>query len=145
MIYSNLKAALKPGSTHSDVYTLQQLLSQRSSPIPLTGRFDYETEIAVKNFQMRMFLEPDGVVDPPTWQALYTGMPASRPSLRRGDCGPAVAALQEVLSIDGYYTGAIDGGFGRLTHLAVQRLQADYSLLADGIVSPETWWALSEI
>ncbi|MEO1297049.1 MAG: peptidoglycan-binding protein [Cyanobacteria bacterium J06636_16] len=144
-MYLNTKTLLKRGSNHSEVAEIQRLLSQQLTPIPVTGCFDYETEIAVKSFQSRMFLKPDGVVGFLTWQALYTNAPVGMPTLSQGSHGTAVIAIQELLSIDLYYCGAVDGNFGPKTHLAVQRFQTDYSLPTSGVVNAATWRALSEI
>lgn len=145
MIYSTSKQVLQLGSNHADVTELQQLLSQRSRPIPTTGHFDYETEIAVKYFQSSMFLNPDGVVGPLTWKALLTNTPVNRPTLQEGCSGSAVTAIQNLLAIDLYYGGAADGYFGPETSLAVKRLQLDYQITPNGVVDGRTWWALSEI
>jgi peptidoglycan hydrolase-like protein with peptidoglycan-binding domain len=145
MIKSTQGAILKLGSVHQSVLELQRMLSQKLWPIPLTGQFDNETEIAVKSFQSRMFLTPDGVVGPVTWQALHTNAPVAMPTLRRGDHGSAVTAIQELLAIDHYYRGKIDGQFGPVTHQAVQFFQTDFALKANGFVDAKTWRALSEI
>ena len=145
MIYSTSRTILRRGSKHSEVIEMQRLLSQKLRPIPLTGYFDYETEIAVKSFQSRMFLKSDGIVGFLTWQALYTGAPVGMPTLGQGCYGSEVVAVQELLSIDLYYVGAVDAHFGPQMHLAVQRFQADHGLPIDGIVNAETWRALSEI
>ncbi|MGJ3250794.1 MAG: peptidoglycan-binding domain-containing protein [Elainellaceae cyanobacterium] len=143
--YQSNRPVLRFGSRHPIVVELQQRLSQQGRPIALTGVFDQETEIAVKYFQSRFFLRPDGVVGPLTWKALCKEAPPSISTLSHGSSGSAVIAVQELLSIDLYYRGAIDGVFGRMTMLAVQRFQNDYGLLADGVVDPKTWQALSEL
>lgn len=145
MIYSTSETTLKLGSRDYNVTKLQRLLSQKLGPIAITGCFDYDTEIAVKVFQSRMLLRPDGIVGFMTWQALYTDAPVNMPSLRQGSHGSAVASIQELLAIDLYYRGTTDGKFGSKTHQAVKRFQADYRLPADGIVDGRTWRALSEI
>ena len=145
MVYSTQLMLLKLGSKHHTVIKLQQLLSQKLGPISITGIFDYETEIAVKTFQSRMFLKPDGIVGFLTWQALYANAPVNMPTLRQGCHGSAVASVQELLSIDLYYSGAIDSRFGPKMCNAVKRFQADYGLPADGVVNASTWQALSEI
>jgi len=145
MTYLLSKPVLQLGSRHEKVLELQQLLSQQVRPIPLTGHFDYETEMTVKSFQSRMFLKPDGVVGPLTWQVLTTGIPVKMPILSQGCAGDAVAAVQELLSIDMYYGGVVDGRFGPKTHQAVQRFQSDYTLPVDGVVDASTWQALSTI
>ncbi|NET53971.1 MAG: peptidoglycan-binding protein [Merismopedia sp. SIO2A8] len=145
MRYSVPRTILQPGSHHRDVIELQRLLSQKVQPTPLTGHFDYDTEIAVKTFQSRMFLNPDGIVGPLTWYALETNAPVDMPTLKQGDQGSAVEAIQELLAIDLYYTGTVDGVFGPATHLAVQRFQADYRFPIDGIIDAKTWQMLCEI
>ncbi|EKU98568.1 putative peptidoglycan-binding domain-containing protein [Leptolyngbya sp. PCC 7375] len=145
MISSTPKALLKLGSSHQKVIKLQQLLSQKVGPISITGIFDYETEIAVKTFQSRMFLKPDGIVGFLTWQALYTNAPVNMPTLRQGCHGSAVESVQELLSIDLYYTGMINGQFDPEMYQAVKRFQADQGLPTTGVVDALTWQLLSEI
>ena len=68
----------------------------------------------------------------------------ARPTLRRGDKGPAVVELQTMLDRLGYDLGqlGIDGDYGRMTRLAVITFQGDHKLTADGICGPATWAAL---
>ena len=56
-----------------------------------------------------------------------------RPTLRRGDRGPLVKALQAALRIQ------TDGVFGPLTDNAVRAAQKRAGLATDGIVGPKTW------
>ena len=65
-------------------------------------------------------------------------VPTKRPVLRRGDRGPAVAELQEMLLLKA------DGIFGPRTQRAVREFQADQDLKRDGIVGSKTWRALLE-
>ncbi|MEO0869172.1 MAG: peptidoglycan-binding domain-containing protein, partial [Cyanobacteria bacterium J06642_11] len=102
-------------------------------------------EIAVKTFQSRMFLKPDGVVDVWTWQALCSNAPVGMPTLQQGCHGPAVEAIQDLLAIDLYYTGDVDGYFGPHTRAAIKRFQSESQLSPTGIVDTTTWQALSEI
>ncbi|MEA5464343.1 peptidoglycan-binding domain-containing protein [Leptothoe sp. PORK10 BA2] len=145
MVHSTKKTLLRLGSENSQVIKLQQLLSQRIGPISVTGVFDYETEIAVKTFQSQTFLRPDGVVGFLTWQALHDNGPVGMPTLSPGCHGTAVESIQELLSIDLYYRGAIDGNFGHETHQAVKRFQSDFNIPADGVVNARTWQALSQV
>lgn len=64
------------------------------------------------------------------------GIASSQVTLRKGDRGPAVAAVQRKLRL-----GA-DGVFGPLTDRAVRRFQRRKGLDADGIVGPITRRAL---
>lgn len=64
------------------------------------------------------------------------------PPLRRGSTGPAVAALQRVLTDLGHPLAA-DGDFGARTDQAVRAFQARNGLTADGVVGPTTKAALA--
>jgi N-acetylmuramoyl-L-alanine amidase len=59
-----------------------------------------------------------------------------------GSQGESVEALQEVLSMLGYYTARVDGIFGPLTDKAVRAFQSASGLVPDGIVGPLTRSAL---
>jgi peptidoglycan hydrolase-like protein with peptidoglycan-binding domain len=62
--------------------------------------------------------------------------PASKPVLRVGSTGPAVAELQQRLGV------TADGQFGPQTRAAVVAFQQAHALGADGVVGPMTWGAL---
>lgn len=63
-------------------------------------------------------------------------------TLRRGDSGDDVLRLQEKLHSYGYEIGEIDGEYGYVTEDAVLSFQRDHRLRADGIVGPQTAYAL---
>lgn len=63
------------------------------------------------------------------------GAPAGRPTLRRGDRGPDVQAIQRAVG------AAPDGTFGPATETAVRGFQARHGLAVDGVVGPATWRA----
>ena len=63
---------------------------------------------------------------------------AEYPTLQNGDTGPDVKVLQLTLASLGYFSGKIDGQFGRLTRGAVLAFQADNGLQTDGIAGPVT-------
>ena len=81
-------------------------------------------------------------VEPP-----QTPIQFSRPSLRRGDSGPDVLDLQNLLVRSGETLSA-DGDFGRKTEAAVRRFQIKHVgpdrqvLEQNGVVGSMTWWAL---
>jgi len=72
---------IRQGSMGMYVSYCQNLLNARLHlPIPLwvDGIFGNLTDAAVRQFQMRRFLEVDGVVGPQTWAALEAGPPPIR-------------------------------------------------------------------
>ncbi len=152
---------LKRGSTGSAVEELQELLKKR---VPILDCIDYlevngifckTTEVAVKVFQFRVFLEDDGIVGLKTWQALDLGQRLNLPLLRCGSPGNDVARVQNVLKFSpivqdymgfhGYYFGAIDGEFGLKTEQAVKVFQEEKELLVDGVIGTKTWKGLMNL
>lgn len=100
---------------------------------PLTRR-------GVIRLQRKRGLKPDGVAGPRTTRALgWRGRPAlgSR-TMRVGQRGWDVAALQFLLQRGGYGVGRADGVFGKLTRQAVARAQRAAGLTVDGIAGPKT-------
>jgi murein DD-endopeptidase MepM/ murein hydrolase activator NlpD len=72
------------------------------------------------------------------------GLFDSTATVRRGDRGPAVEQLQQVLNDLGYPAGSADGIFGGKTESAVRAFQADNGLTADGLVGRRTKEALED-
>ena len=77
----------------------------------------------------------------------YEGMPweritAALKTLRKGDKGPQITQLQELLNADPRYPTKVDGIFGGDTLASVRAFQHDHGLNPDGIVGPLTWAAL---
>ncbi|MUG92241.1 peptidoglycan-binding protein [Scytonema sp. UIC 10036] len=146
---------LKRGSTGLAVEELQELLKKR---VPILDCIDYldvngifckTTEVAVKVFQFRVFLDDDGIVGLKTWQALDLGERLNLPLLRYGSYSKDVAMVQNVLKFspivqdymgfNGYYFGATDGKFGVKTEQAVKAFQEEKELLVDGTIGANTW------
>jgi murein DD-endopeptidase MepM/ murein hydrolase activator NlpD len=63
-------------------------------------------------------------------------VPASKPTVKKGSKGKAVAYLQSKLGI------TADGAFGPITDRSVRAFQASKGLVVDGIVGPKTWAAI---
>jgi peptidoglycan hydrolase-like protein with peptidoglycan-binding domain len=98
------------------------------------------TKSAIVRFQRRRGLAVDGVVGPQTRRAFGTrGRPAfgSR-TMKRGDRGWDVAAMQYILARRGYPPGAIDAVFGPMTDTALRNFQRALGLSADGLAGPAT-------
>lgn len=66
------------------------------------------------------------------------------PTLRKGDSGPDVIRLQQLLVDRGFDLGAsgADGKFGEKTRAAVLAFQRSAGIQADGIAGDQTWAAL---
>ena len=102
------------------------------------------THAAVRRVQARRGLAVDGVAGPRTRRALgRRGRPrlGSRPLARRAR-GWDVAALQFLLAAHGFPSGAVDGGLGPRTDVALRRFQAWAGLGADGVAGAATLAAL---
>lgn len=63
--------------------------------------------------------------------------------VRYGDNGAGVTVVQLLLKLKGYDIGTVDGAFGPKTLQAVQAFQHANGLVADGVVGPLTFGALS--
>ena len=57
---------------------------------------------------------------------------------KEGDSGSNVKKLQQALTLLGYYSGPVDGGYGAQTTAAVKRLQEKRSMKADGVAGSST-------
>ena len=68
--------------------------------------------------------------------------PAAAATYRQGDRGSAVTTIQTKLKNWGYYSGSVDGIFGRQTAEAVRYFQRKNNLTADGVVGSATQRAL---
>ena len=98
------------------------------------------TKAAIVRFQRHHGLSVDGVVGPQTRRAFgKRGRPAfgSR-TMKRGDRGWDVAAMQYILARRGYPPGAIDAVFGPMTDTALRNFQRALGLSADGLAGPAT-------
>ncbi|ABX07821.1 Peptidoglycan-binding domain 1 protein (plasmid) [Herpetosiphon aurantiacus DSM 785] len=118
---------LSKGNRGTDVKALQYLLA-----IDADGVFGDATVTAVKRFQGRKGLTADGIVGPATWDALTE-------TVRPGDSGNAVKAIQTELNAKHKAGLTVDGKFGAGTEQAVKQFQRHVGITADGIVGSTTW------
>lgn len=105
------------------------------------GTFEDGTCAAVRAFQSERGLDPDGIVGPDTWRALYEAgyrlgdrlLFLRRPMLR----GEDVVELQSRLNGLGFDAGKPDGIFGPDTERAIREFQQNRGLPEDGVAGPE--------
>lgn len=67
---------------------------------------------------------------------------AKKAQIFEGASGTFTYLVQFVLSAKGYYNGSMDASFGNATETAVKAFQKSRGLSIDGVVGPETWFAL---
>jgi Putative peptidoglycan binding domain len=116
------------------VTSLQYLLLQSGSTVPVDGKFAASTDAAVRAFQKAQGLTVDGVVGQQTWLALIV-------SVQQGSQGAAVKAVQSQLKSRNVAI-TVDGNFGSQTDGAVRSYQQARGLTVDGQVGPLTWQPL---
>ena len=63
----------------------------------------------------------------------------TRPLLKSGSRGAEVGELQSTLKLLGFYTGDVDGVYGKATIAAVIQFQQAAGLSADGVTGSATW------
>lgn len=112
------------------------------------GEFGYSTYEAVWWFQKNNGLVVDGKVNSITWGMLFGGGSSSpggvvSGTLRYGDSGSAVLALQKRLVALKYTPGKLDGIFGQNTYNAVRDFQQNNKLTVDGVAGTSTLNALN--
>jgi peptidoglycan hydrolase-like protein with peptidoglycan-binding domain len=120
------------GNRGADVLAIQHLLTHSGHPAPTTSVFDSATTAAVRAFQTDRSLGVDGIVGPQTWAALA-------PTIRAGDTGSAVRALQVELNAKRRLSLPVTGEFDAATTTAVRDFQTHAGIGSDGIVGPITW------
>ena len=139
------KPTLRIGDRGQDVKEMQKRLQKRFASIytsafqiDIDGVFGPQTEAAVKYLQCIAFLDTTGITDAATWNFICDGV-NSLTVVHQNSMGNTVKLVQQALLDCGFYHGAIDGYFKTNTEIAVKAFQADYSLVADGVIGPNTW------
>ncbi len=125
-----------PGSKGAGVYAIQYLLTEEGYSVTINGKYDDETEDAVRDFQKDKGITKNGTVGSKTWTALISGH-----TLSIGDSGAAVKAAQRLLNA---YDAdlKVDGDFDDDVEEAVRDFQDEYELSVDGVIGSKTWKAL---
>ncbi|MGW2353502.1 penicillin-insensitive murein endopeptidase [Actinacidiphila glaucinigra] len=120
------------GNRGTDVVALQHLLAAHGRTVAVDGVFGSGTRSAVVDFQQSKGLTADGIVGPATWGALAI-------TVRQGDNGPAVKAVQALLNAKRGSGLTVDGAFGPATDSAVRTFQSHAVIGVDGVAGPTTW------
>ena len=158
---------LRLGSRGENVRLMQSYLNAINAVYPMfspklvaDGIFGPLTDAAVRAFQRRFSLTPDGIIGPITWNKIVemfllasgqASIPQEYPGtpLRTGSTGNAVRLMQTFLSdlrkpYPSLPAVTVDGVFGANTEAAVIFFQRLFGLVPDGIIGPDTWYAIIE-
>ncbi|GAB3750489.1 hypothetical protein GCM10027599_07850 [Yimella radicis] len=123
---------LSQGNRGVDARAVQYLLQARGHSLTADGVFGSGTRDAVVAFQRSTGLDADGKVGAKTWGALT-------PTIRPGDRGAAVKAIQTLLNTKRGSGLTVDGVYGSGTKSAVVTFQRHAGITADGVVGATTW------
>lgn len=109
---------------------------------PVDGIYGPDTITALEAFQADAGVTVDGKYGPETHKALEE---AANESGYDWDKHAAIEEMQQEMADLGYYSGAIDGEYDPATETAVKAVQADCSLIQDGIYGPDTHACLLDL
>ncbi|WP_261569085.1 peptidoglycan-binding domain-containing protein [Frankia gtarii] len=125
----------KPDDFGHTVQLVQYLLGAHNLGVLVDGVYGPGTTAAVRNFQTRHRLTPDGQVGQRTWPVLIV-------PVRTGSRGDAVRAVQDASSLldpDYRWKLLVDGEFGPRTDAWVRHYQSTVHAVVDGEVGATTW------
>jgi murein L,D-transpeptidase YcbB/YkuD len=135
-ISSNIKANYQQGNYKSFLKKTQKVVTKDIySPDefnnfqPVRVKFPREPHLIAQQFRSRVLIA-------------RRSTRRNLPTLRFGNSGMAVRALQRLLIAKGYAI-RVDGNFGALTETAVKAFQDQRNLSVDGVVGPKTWFSLT--
>lgn len=131
------------GREVEDIQTRLGALGYDLGPRGIDGVFSTRTELAVRQFQRKLGITADGVVDSITFREMveasyHTGdrlLYLRQPPLRGAD----VMELQRMLNDLGFDPGAVNGLFDGRTVRAVKEFQSNAGLEVDGVVNYEVF------
>ena len=157
---------LQYGDSGDDVLAAQEQLTDLGYYHgKCSGNFLEGTQSAARRFQKLNNLPQTGKIDPATWVVMFSAAaiardgstPYATPSpepvltptptpapftftrtLRYGDSGELVSALQTRLAELGFYEARVSGGFYQITRNAVRAFQQHNGLTVDGVAGQQT-------
>lgn len=145
--YTN-KPLVYKGKTGETVKYIQNKLINKGYFLGRTGAdgiFGFQTEKAVRQFQIDSNLSADGIIGPLTWEKLEDPtivISSSYPGniIGMGARGDNVLKIQRELIRRGYNVpGGADGQYGSGCRETVKKFQGDNGLKIDGVVGKRTW------
>lgn len=145
--YTN-KPLVYKGKTGETVKYIQNKLINKGYFLGRTGAdgiFGFQTEKAVRQFQIDSNLSADGIIGPLTWEKLEDPtivISSSYPGniIGMGARGDNVLKIQRELIRRGYNVpGGADGQYGSGCRETVKKFQGDNGLEIDGVVGKRTW------
>ena len=145
--YTN-KPLVYKGKTGETVKYIQNKLINKGYFLGRTGAdgiFGFQTEKAVRQFQIDSNLSVDGIIGPLTWEKLEDPtivISSSYPGniIGMGARGDNVLKIQRELIRRGYNVpGGADGQYGSGCRETVKKFQGDNGLEIDGVVGKRTW------
>lgn len=131
-----------PDTVENSVIELQERLCVLGFLAKVSGKFDLETEVAVKEFQKKNNLPVDGIVGPLSWACLFYLKLDRNQKSKSQEFQNAVREVQSILYQEGFSKKEPNGYFDRETERAVKCFQRSYGLKDDGIVGAATWAVL---
>ena len=147
---------LRQGASGDDVKSVQtRLQSLGYYAGTIDGKYGSGTVSAMQEFQRRNGLVVDGKAGSNTYAKLFsdsavgaetttptpmpTGSTIPTRTLQSGSSGEDVKLVQNRLKALGYYSGTVDGSFGRGTVTALKAFQLTNNLTSDGIAGSGTY------
>ncbi len=139
---------LRRGNQGNIIYLFQAALNANGYPAPLTGKFDQDTENAVKAYQQSHNLEVDGIVGNHTYSSLLSQYPPSASTVRlhQGQSkDPVIQSIQH--NLNNLYSSNVelDGAQSQTTQCAlIKGLQSELNhlfgagLSVDGVMGQKT-------
>ena len=136
-----ISGGISKGKTTANVAAVQaRLKTYGYYKGAVDGAWGSKTLSAVLGYQSNAGLTVDGVVGNGTASRLGITLStaARNGGINKGKTYENVKAVQSALKSSGYYTGSLDGVWGKKTMCAVMTFQSDHSLTVDGVVGGAT-------
>jgi N-acetyl-anhydromuramyl-L-alanine amidase AmpD len=123
---------------------IQRFLNSQGANLKVDNDYGPLTTAAVKMWQAKVGLVPDGLWGPLSDAKAFPPAPAVRSTIRLGSKNADVGHAQTRLNAHGFRDPqgkalVVDNDFGAKTDHAVRNFQKAKGLVVDGVVGPKTW------